>query len=448
MRKMQRQVAAAIAGMGLFIGGAAATQERATAPAPAGEQAKARAEKRPNQQRDAGAGPLRLPRGWQVERVVLLMRHGVRSPDRPTPAFGKMPQPWPTWSGEPGALTEHGAAAVALLAAADRAWLSDHGVIPGSGCPDAGALTVMSNSFQRTIRTAQVYAAAVAPACGVVAQHRPQGERDPLFPSGAWGNLVFSPAKADDAARAAIGPDGLSRWDREAEPLMARLNAVLCGKVASDCGIHAPSSLQPASVARPPRLNGGIAAASEAAGALLLQYADGWPMAQVGWGRVTAPDITALSELVHRPYEITTRPPYLSTLETPLLKRRMAAALNGRDGSRVTVIVGHDGTIASLAGELGLHWQVPGFARDYPAFGSGLGFARVRDAAGRAHVAAFYRGQSLEQIRRLAPVRQGDLYLVPLPLPCALQPAAGLCSDAEFEALLTAAERQPGATGE
>ncbi|MCC2981139.1 histidine-type phosphatase [Sphingomonas sp. IC4-52] len=441
--KMQRRVAAAIAGIGLLAGGAATAQGHASAQEPA-----RKAQERPNALQDAGAGRLHLPRGWQVERVVLLMRHGVRSPDRPTPAFGKMPQPWPTWAGEPGALTEHGAAAIARLAAADREWLSAYGVIPASGCPEAGALNVMANSFQRTIRTAQVYAAAVAPGCGVVAQHRPQGERDPLFPSGAWGNLVFSPAKADEAANAAIGPAGLGRWDREAQPLVARLNTVLCGKVASDCGIHAPSSLQPASLARPPRLNGGIAAASEAAGALLLQYADGWPMARVGWGRATAGDITALSELVHRPYEITTRPPYLSTLETPLLKRRMAAALDGGDKARLTVIVGHDGTIASLAGELGLHWQVPGFARDYPAFGSGLGFARVRDPAGQAHVAAFYRGQSLEQIRALAAVGQGDLYLMTLPLPCASERAAGLCSHAEFQALLTAAKRQPGTTGD
>jgi 4-phytase/acid phosphatase len=350
-----------------------------------------------------------------------------------------MPNEWPSWAGRPGGLTEHGAKAVALLASSDRSWMIALGLLPASSCPQPDTFEILSNSFPRSIHTAEVYSAHVAPGCAIEPAHAPVGQPDPLFPSAATETLSFSPAKADAAAATAIGAEGLGKWDRAIGPLRERLNKILCGGTTATCGIRGPSSLQAATAGRPPQLRGGVSSAAEASGALLLQYADGWPMHRVGWGRATGSDITALSRLVAQPYEITVRPPYLSSLETPALRQRMAKALNDDQPARVTVIVGHDGTIASLAGQLGLHWTVPGFAPDYPSFGSGLGFAKLRAPDGREYFTAFYRGQSLEQIRALSTDGPREVYFKKLQLGCRAVALVGACTPAEFEKMLLAA---------
>ncbi len=364
--------------------------------------------------------------------MVILMRHGVRSPDAAPPAIPGLPAPWPGWPDTRGLLTDHGARAIALLAASDRLWLRRYGLVPANGCPAAGRVAILANSFERTIRTAQVYAANVAPGCALATVHKPLGQPDPLFPSAANRNLVVDPARADAAARAAIGKGGLAAWDRRLQPLLARLNRILCGSSAADCGIRGGSTLEPATTSRPPRVHGSIERAAKASSALLLQYANGWPASRVGWGRATGADITALTTLVNVPYQITVRPPYLSSLEIGMLKRRMALALSPSQPARLTVIVGHDGTIASLAGDLGLHWKIPGFAADFPSFGAGIGFATLRGPGGQSRVVAFFRGQSLEQIRGLA---RTPAYAQVLPLRCG-QPSGGDCQPAAFTRML------------
>ena len=97
------------------------------------------------------------------------------------------------------------------------------------------------------------------------------------------------------------------------------------------------------------------------------------------------------------------------------------------------MFVGHDTTVASLAGLLDLHWQVPGFAVDDPAPGGALVLERVRDGAGRLFVRAAYRSQSLDQIRTLAKTSPARLVL---PIGGCPARADRLCPVERFEALL------------
>jgi 4-phytase/acid phosphatase len=89
----------------------------------------------------AGALPPRL------ERVVVVMRHGVRPPTRepPLPA-GTAVAPWPRWPVPPGELTPHGAAAVRLLGVADRRQFATDGLLPAAGCPAPGTVEVVADS--------------------------------------------------------------------------------------------------------------------------------------------------------------------------------------------------------------------------------------------------------------------------------------------------------------
>ncbi len=118
------------------------------------------------------AGENAPPPGLVVDRVVLLMRHGVRPPTKaqPMPA-GVALDAWPSWPVAPGWLTPHGAAAVAALGSADAARYRGRGLLPARGCPAPGRVVAIADSDQRTIATAEAWLGALAPGCGMASEH-------------------------------------------------------------------------------------------------------------------------------------------------------------------------------------------------------------------------------------------------------------------------------------
>jgi len=147
-----------------------------------------------------------------------------------------------------------------------------------------------------------------------------------------------------------------------------------------------------------PKLTGALDRGSTAAQILLLEYADGKPMDQVGWGRASAADITLFSRLHAAEFAILARPPYIATTNAAPIARDILARLKGP--ARVVALVGHDTNVSSLGGMLGLHWQVPGFADDDPPPGGAILFEQLRDANGRRFIRTSFRAQDLEGLRR------------------------------------------------
>ena len=335
-----------------------------------------------------------------LERVVLLMRHGVRPPTKaPAMPASVTPERWPDWPVAPGYLTPHGADAVTALGAADREGLTRGGLLPANGCPKPDAIAIIADSDQRTIATADAWLKGLAPGCTARREQKPQGQDDPLF--GPLGNGATIDADAANAAvKAAIGPGGLAALDRQYAPLLKRLDTILCGKPRPGCGVgDAPTTLTPATATSRPKLDGALDTASTAAQILLLEYADGKAPAQVGWGRATAADVTALSAFHALEFRLLARPLPVARANMALLNRRIDAALNAPDGASVTMISGHDTQVANFGGLIGGHWRVPGFAGDDPAPGGAIVIERLRDAQGAAFVRVKYRAQPLGRLR-------------------------------------------------
>jgi 4-phytase/acid phosphatase len=249
-----------------------------------------------------------------LDSVVVVMRHGVRPPTSAQPVPVEVsPEPWPQWSVPPGWLTPHGAQEVSALAREDRALLIREGLLPARGCPAPGHVRIVADGGdQRTVATGAAYADGLAHGCAVTQDHAPViGQPDPLYSPLSAGRVALDPARADAAAAAVLNEPDTRAQIARAGPLVARLNAILCGQRKSGCGFDtkAPVTLRPATVKKGPSLSGAPGAGSSAAQSLLLEYADGKPMAQVGWGRATAADITALSALHALKFRITERPP-------------------------------------------------------------------------------------------------------------------------------------------
>lgn len=379
------------------------------------------------------------PAGLKVDRVVLLMRHGVRPPTKSPPLpEGTSNQRWPAWPVAPGFLTPHGAAAVRLVAQSDRArWLGSS-LLPRAGCP---AVRIVADSDQRTIETARVYAAALAPGCQVTIEHKPQGTPDSIFSPIDERAIPFDAGQARAAVLADAGPGGIPAEEARLRPLLARLDAILCAPVAATCGVSRDASaLAPAAPGKRPKLTGALDRASTAAQVLLLEYAEGKPMGEVGWGRATAADIARLSEFHAVEFRLLARPRYVARANLALIAPILRDALAGDGGAApaVTMISGHDTNVASLGGLLGLRWQVPGLAPDDPSPGGALVFERLRDRTGARYVRALYRSQTIAQIRTLTPLDAANTYVAVLPIPgCRARGVIGLCTSRMFAGKLT-----------
>ena len=137
------------------------------------------------------AAPLR------VERVVVVMRHGVRAP-----IVGEAPEDtltgalWPTWPVPPEHLTPHGAKALEILGDVDRRWLARSGVLPARGCPAPGQLRVWTNTAERTIASGKAFAEGLAPGCDTPIGHLGPNQTDPLFEPLGAAVAPFDPAAA------------------------------------------------------------------------------------------------------------------------------------------------------------------------------------------------------------------------------------------------------------
>ncbi|MGR6328047.1 histidine-type phosphatase [Sphingomonas sp. XXL09] len=379
-----------------------------------------------------------VPAGLQVDRVVMLMRHGVRPPTKapPMPA-GTAIERWPDWPVAPGYLTPHGAAAIRRVGGYDRTAWTALGLLARSGCPK---VRIVADSDQRTIETARHYAAALVPGCTITTEHRPQDVADPIFSPIDERATTFDAEAARKAVLAAAGPGGIAAEERRLAPLIERLDTILCQRAKPDCGVAAsgPSDLAPARPGKRPKLTGTLDRASTAAQILLLEYAEDKSMPQVGWGRATAGDIASLSEFHAVEFRLLARPSYVARANLALIAPLIADAITKPDGAVITMLSGHDTNVASLGGLLDLHWQVPGLAADDPSPGGAIVFERLTDRSGKHYVRALYRSQTVDQIRDLTALTgKASPYVAVLPIAgCSARGINGLCSAAQFATAL------------
>jgi 4-phytase/acid phosphatase len=352
------------------------------------------------------------PTPLRVEAVVMLMRHGVRPPTKdPAMPSGVASDPWPTWPVPAGHLTPHGAAAVMLLGKFDRKTAVSDRLFGYSGCPEKGSVAVWADTDERTLSSARSWLDGFAPGCDVAVEHV-VGDNDPLFSplEAGQGQLVDGGMQA---VRAHLGSGGLEKELSAQHERLYHLGRVLgcCSAPICDSDIKAcalaelPSRLVPGKGR--PRLNGPLDLGATASQILMLEYVEGKPMNEVGWGRVSQAEISDLLELHPAQYRILLRPRAIGRANAlPIARRMLQALIAGPVGPKITILVGHDTNIASLGSMLDLLWKVASFPADDPPPGGALIFERLIDASGRTFVRAGYRSQTMDQMRLLTPLEQ------------------------------------------
>lgn len=357
----------------------------------------------------------------ELRLAVVLTRHGVRSPLGTDEQMAPLASaPWPRWEVEPGIQTPRGNALEALLGAYYRERFTAEGILTGSKEVDSSRIFVRTDDDQRTMETGRILGRALVPGWEPPIRTRAPGAEDPLFsPSNAHvGHPDPEIAVASVLGRLGGDPTVI---ERTYSAQFAVLKGILYGRsdpqAPSGAPFDAPSKVVSGKGFELVQISGPLKAAVTSTESLILEYEDGKPEADVGWGRLTPQALTEVMALHDLYFDLTQRTFYpaqveasnlashlLDTLDQAATGRAVAGAI-GPAGARLVVVVGHDTNIATLGGLLRLDWWIPGARMNPTLPGGALVFELWRRAAtGEFYVRTSYIAQTPEQMRNMQPV--------------------------------------------
>ena len=304
-----------------------------------------------------------------LERVVMVSRHGVRSPIKTVDALNALTKRgWAAWPVAAGEMTDHGAKDLAIMADDLRATYAAKGVLPASGCPAPGALEVWADARDhRTRQSGDIWADRLAPGCKVVSRFKDGGD-DALFDSGKSNACpigLLTRAGALIAATRDTNGTLLTPADRHAlQTLQGILAPDACNKLTLGiCMVPETDASSATSVAD-------LSLGATIAEGLYLEYEQGFPPAEVGWGKAASPETIATVMPVHEHgIDILRRTPQMAARRGAVLARTIVALLHGKPlppdapklapDAKVVMLAGHDSNLLYLAGILGLDWRLP-----------------------------------------------------------------------------------------
>jgi len=360
-------------------------------------------------------------------------------------------KPWPAWPVAPGELTPHGYALLKTFGAYDRSALAEEGLLRAAGCSDAASTYLWADTDHRTVASGHALADGLFPGCALEVHSLAEGQNDPLFHPTAD---AISSAQAD-AAFANFQQRSFVAQPSATEPLLRFMQNLLNGCAAM--GPCVPPSKPKSSLFDTPfavvrgkgdhlvELQGPLPLASTFSEDLLLEYAEGMPVADVGWGQVRETELRRLIALHTRYFDLMHRTPALANLESSPMLRQIARTLQqavegrhvegalGAPHDKLVFIVGHDTNITGVAGLLDVHWALDGRPDDTSP-GTELVFELWQAPEGRYSVRTLLRQQTLQQMRELQPLSGAHP-----PAQVILQPsqcAMGGCSWITFQQLV------------
>ena len=358
----------------------------------------------------------------QLRFVLVLTRHGVRSPTWTNERLNEYSrQPWPQWPVAPGILTPHGKQLMKLFGTYYRARFAGQGLVSASGCGDAAKIFLWADTDERTRETAAGLAEGMMPGCPVDVHALEGNSQDPLFHAIRKPDaLQMQTAFAALSGRIGNHPEALSGAYKQ--PLIA-MQQMLFGCTQAACSLSEKKSLlttKPSlsmgSGEHLAELKGPLTTAATFAENLQLEYLEGLPDAQVGWGKVDGAQVQALMTLHAASSDLVQRTPSIArmqashlldtillTLEQAETGEKVAGAI-GTTSQRAVFLVGHDTNISNVAALLDAHWLIDGYQRDDAAPGGALVFELWRRPGKPDAVSLQYLVQTPDQMRHTIPL--------------------------------------------
>ena len=365
-----------------------------------------------------------------LRQIIIFGRHGVRSPTvSPSNLAVFSSRTYPDFGVPPGYLTPHGQQAEVLLGTYYRDYLLHERLLTGNAQADAGRSYFRANSIQRSNITAAALAAGLIPGITVPVHSYPLGETDPVF------DPIAAKVAAVDPVRAATEVQGIFNSGAAlASGYSGELSLIRSLLFDYPNGVQPPPATPSGKVdptAQPIPLSavtttlstgnvvnaGGLLTTLTAADPFVMEYTDGLPLKDVGWGQLSLDALSQQTRIIGLSFDIAFRTPYLDQVQSSnaashVLRSMEQAVIGdavpgafGDAGSRVTAIISSDVYVTGLAGLLHLHWLLPGYQPDFCPPGGALVFElRQSRSSGEYLVRAFYTAQTFDQLRNLTPL--------------------------------------------
>lgn len=388
--------------------------------------------------------------GERLQMVIILSRHGVRSPTWTQAKLDSYSAlSWPKWIVPPGDLTSRGYELIKLFGKFDRASLAGTGMVAARGCADTAKTYIWADTNQRTMESGRALAEGFFPECPPPVHGLTDDENDPLFHPNVDRTrlpdiqpLIAQLRTKEREQNAAQQRELLTEMQRV---LLACDPEIPCvpARTPSLPLLGAPSVVVQGRNDHIVDVQGSLAQAASFAEDFLLEYADGMPMEQVGWGKVDESRVRRFLVLHSDYFDLMHRTPELARLEASNLLNHILLTLDqtvsgksvpgaiGEPGEKIVILVGHDTNLAAIASLLHLTWTADGRTDDTPP-GAELQFLVFKDRHGRFSIQLSYDVQTLRQMREAAPLSlQNPPAQVKLVIP-SCSSTSGLCQWEKF----------------
>lgn len=397
----------------------------------------------------------------ELRMVIVVSRHGVRAPiESETRSSRYNTQPWPTWPVAPGVLTPNGATLMTHMGSFYKQRYADL-FRDQQNC--STWIYAAANRTERTVSSAQAVLKGLAPDCPIKVHVHDTSSLDPLFEAAAFSSVANHEELAA-AIRGRLGGDPQwwpSAYQRPLEDMQQIL--LNCGN-SSPCGnsstkkklLDDASAVKAAKISDMVVIDGPVSKGADFAENFLLQYTEGFPMAQVGWGRVSRPELNALMTMNTSYHDYVLRTPYFAQIGASDLASHIGATLQqaadekavsgaiGTPGTRFLLLLGHDSNLTWLGGLLHLNWLLPDQPLNATPPGSALVFELHRNAnTNRFYLQVYLMSQTLDQMRYKTPLTSAHgPSIATIFVPSCSTDATNRCPLDQFQKLIQSAVNQ------
>jgi len=401
--------------------------------------------------------PTRRVDDTQLKQVIVFGRHSVRAPVADNSVLNNFSaQPFPSFPVATGLLTPNGAALEKILGGYYRLWLTKEGLLTGDDLSDAASVYFRANVLERTIVTAQSLAAGMLPAANINVNFLGPQESDPLFDPVGAGVARLDARMAVAAVNGRLAGDPQSLTSAYA-PELTLVRSILFNYPAGETPVPATPANKIDVTAIPIEVTAGtsgapvdIAGLSAVFGAIdpfIMEYAEGLPSAEVGWGQLSAVGLSQTARLYNLGIDLEYRTPYLAQVQSSnvashIVRSMVQAATGntmtgalGNPSTKVVVLIASDVNVCGFAGLLHIDWLVQGYPPDYCAPGGDMVFElRQSQRTGEYMVRASYVVQTLDQLHnKTALTLAAPPAIAPLFIPgCSVGNATFDCPLADF----------------
>ncbi|MCR5179030.1 MAG: haloacid dehalogenase-like hydrolase [Lachnospiraceae bacterium] len=356
---------------------------------------------------DENLRPVLSREGYTLKQAVVLSRHNIRAPlsGAGSALDAITPHKWFEWSAEASQLSVRGGTLETEMGQYFRKWLESEGLFEPNYRPEDGAVRIYANAKQRTIATAQFFAAGLLPVSNIDVEYN--AEFDTMDP-------VFNPVLT--YVSAAYVNDALDEIHDMYAPVIDDLEEdyellfdVIDAKDSDDYkngnfeGFKTDDQEFSLEEGKEPAVSGSLKKACQVSDALVLQYFEESDKEKAAFGHdLSDEDWEAISEIKDVYGDVLfTAPSVAVNVAHPLLEE-----LNSEmtaDGRKFTFLCGHDSNLASVLAALEVEdYSLPGTIEKKTPIGAKLVMSRWAGEDGEEMISLDLVYQKTEQLQELS----------------------------------------------